>query len=64
MRAGRFEPLFEIDVDNVVAADCPVQRQRSAEDIDALQAREIAWLGKQVLRDVFEVVQFSSEMPK
>ena len=48
----KVEPLFEIDVDKVVAADCPVERQRSAEDIDALQAREIAWLGKQVLRNL------------
>ena len=31
----KIEPLFEIDVDDMVAADCPVQGQRAAEDIDA-----------------------------
>src|SRR3989441_4952303 len=60
----KIEPLFEIDVDDMVAADCSVQGQRAAEDIDAVQAREIAWLGKQVLRDLFEVVQFPDEVPE
>jgi hypothetical protein len=50
----KIEPLFEIDVDKVVAPDCPVQRQRSAEDIDALQARDRR-LRKQVLRDLLVV---------
>jgi hypothetical protein len=59
----KIEPLLEIDVDKVVTADGPVQRHRSAEDIDALQAWEIAWLRQQVLRDLFEVVQLSAETP-
>ena len=59
----QIEPLLEIDVNEVIAADRPVQRQRPSEDIDPREAREIAWLGQQVLRDLLEVIQLSGELP-
>ena len=64
MRAGEIEPLLEVDVDEVIAADRAVERQRAAEDVDALQARHLARLRHQVLRDVFEIVELARELPE
>jgi hypothetical protein len=60
----KIEPLLEVDINEMVAADRAIQRQCSAEDIDAAQSREIARLRKQVLRDLLEVVQLSRELPE
>jgi hypothetical protein len=60
----QIEPLFEIDVNEVIAADGPVQRQRPSEDIDTSETRKITRLWQQVLRDLLKVVQLARELPQ
>ena len=55
------EAMLEVDVDDVVATDRAVERQRAAPHVDAVQARHVAGQRHQVLGDALEIIEFASE---
>ena len=56
------ETLLEVDVDQVIAPDDAVQRERAAVNVQSMEAREIAGFGNQVLRDLLEVLQLVAKL--
>jgi len=58
------ESLLEVHVDQVIAADAPVERHRLAVDVDALQLRKLASGRQEVLRDILEIAELVEQIPE
>jgi hypothetical protein len=60
----QIEALLEVDVDDVIAADHAVKRQRLPVHIDPVQAWQLARLRQQVARNVLKVGELVGELPE
>ena len=56
------EPLLEIQIDHMVAADEAVERARSAPDIDALKTGHLTRLRRQPKSDVLEILELRDQV--
>src|SRR6266704_5944720 len=55
-------PFLEVDVDDVVATDDTVQRNRTAVNIDSVERGDLSRLGNDVVCNVLKVLQFAGQL--
>ena len=59
----QIEPLLEVHIDHVVAADHAIQGERAPVNVNATQLGDIPWLRDQAFCDCFEILQLARQLP-